>query len=102
VHGSQPATSAIGAHRGLAQRPFATLRFARESHTPTSSERVAVGSRCLRPAIALRKAVFNNELDWRNTYTRVKCVGEEKVDDKLCYKVEANTPDCQGDMTGAQ
>jgi hypothetical protein len=46
-------------------------------------------------AIALRKAVFNNELDWRNTYTKVKCVGEEKVDDKPCYKVEAITPDSQ-------
>lgn len=43
-------------------------------------------------AIALRKAVFNNELDWRNIYTKLKCVGEEKVDDTPCYKVEATTP----------
>jgi hypothetical protein len=38
-------------------------------------------------AAAMREATFNPALHWRELYGKAECVGEEKVDDQLCYKV---------------
>jgi hypothetical protein len=39
-------------------------------------------------AAALRAAAFHADVKWRDHYTKAKCVGEEKVEGKDCYKVE--------------
>jgi hypothetical protein len=47
-------------------------------------------------ATSLRTSQFNSDLDWRKVYKKVEVVGEEKVDSKTAYKVEAATP--EGDV----
>jgi hypothetical protein len=42
-------------------------------------------------AAALRSATFNDEIQWQKQYKKLECVGEEMVDGKACYKVEATT-----------
>jgi hypothetical protein len=39
----------------------------------------------------LRESTINNELNWRNTYSKVENVGTENIDDKPAYKLVMTT-----------
>jgi hypothetical protein len=65
----------------------------------TMWERSAItGARILQgeeKAMRLREALFNEEVDWRNLYKKVECVGEETIEGKPCYKVNLTIPEGQ-------
>jgi hypothetical protein len=44
-------------------------------------------------ASALRNAQLHEELNWRQNYKKVECVGQDMVEGKPAWKVEATTPE---------
>ncbi len=57
--------------------------------SPITGARIKEGTE---KALALRRANFNNDVEWRQQYKKVEYAGEETVEGHPCYKIVLTTP----------